>query len=166
MMFIEPNEEGILISRRLFFKKATLEYFRKELIDFETTLVNLSLVTKQTQSVMKIFILAIAILVASCEKENIMLGTWDYSAPGAPYEYQVGQMIFSESGDGMEAFMQIGSNKMQAKELVIKENTASFYVWIESNQIKITLKFDEEKFKGTASYSEGVLELTGKKKPL
>jgi hypothetical protein len=41
-----------------------------------------------------------SVVAGTASKE--LVGTWNYEAPYAPYEYSKGQLIFTENGDKIE----------------------------------------------------------------
>ena len=97
------------------------------------------------------------------EKTSDIVGTWNYEAPTAPYEYSKGKLIFIEKGDAVEGSIKLGENSIQMRNLKIEENEVSFGIYLEGEYISIKAKMDKKAFSGTATYSEGSVALKGEK---
>lgn len=92
-----------------------------------------------------------------------VVGTWNYDAPYAPYEYSKGKLIFTESGDKVEGKIKIGSYEIDMRNVKVEGEEVSFGAYVEGEYVSIKMKIDKKKFTGTASYSEGSIEVTGEK---
>jgi len=93
-----------------------------------------------------------------------ILGEWEYTAPQAPYEYQKGVLVFSKEGKELKGEMVIGGYSMVMEELVNVKTNVKSRINIEGEIVSFDLNFDKNTFEGTASYSEGSLEISGSKK--
>jgi len=96
-------------------------------------------------------------------KANDVVGTWNYEAPYAPYEYSAGKLIFSQNGDKLEGKIKIGEYEIEMRNLKAEGENISFGAYVEGEYVTIKIAVDKNKFTGTASYSEGSLEVTGEK---
>lgn len=93
-----------------------------------------------------------------------MIGTWEYSAPDAPYEYQEGEIHFLMQNDKLVGFVSINGYKIELEDVVAKGDKLTCEVYVEGESVSLELTFKKKTFKGTASYSEGTLNFDGKKK--
>ena len=96
-------------------------------------------------------------------KAKDVVGTWNYEAPYAPYEYSKGQLIFLEKGDKVEGKIKIGNYEIEMKNVKVEGQEVSFGSYVEGEYITVKIKINEKTFSGTASYSEGTLEVKGEK---
>jgi hypothetical protein len=92
-----------------------------------------------------------------------VVGTWNYEAPYAPYEYSKGKLVFTENGDKVEGKIKIGSYEIEMRNVKLEGENISFGAYVEGEYVSIKMKVDNKKFTGTASYSEGTIDVTGEK---
>ena len=92
-----------------------------------------------------------------------LVGTWNYEAPYAPYEYSKGKLIFTENGEKVEGKIKIGEYAIDMRNVKIEGEEVSFGAYVEGEYVSIKFKIEKTKFTGTASYSEGSIEVTGEK---
>ena len=59
-------------------------------------------------------------------KDKDVVGTWDYSAPNAPYEYSKGQIIITEGEDKLEGNVNIDGYEMKLNNIKVEEGVLSF----------------------------------------
>jgi len=103
--------------------------------------------------------------VASAQKKVDPTGTWAYEANAAPYEYSSGDIVVTKDGKDYAVEMVLGEYyKMKAEKVVYEKNVLSCNVYIETETIEIKLTVEKETMTGTASYSEGTIPITAKKK--
>ena len=101
----------------------------------------------------------------SAQKKVDPTGTWTYEAPAAPYEYSTGDMVIAKDGKDYTAEMVLGEYyKLKAEKVTYEKNELSLTVYIEGESVAIKVTVEKETFEGTASYSEGTIKVTGKKK--
>lgn len=92
------------------------------------------------------------------------LGTWEYSVPDAPYEYQQGELIIEKKDGKLTGYTMMDGYKTTIEDVVTKKNNLTFYLYVENEKVSFDLDFEKKSFTGTVSYSEGDLEISGKKK--
>ncbi len=92
-----------------------------------------------------------------------MIGSWEYSAPDAPYEYQEGEMHFLMQDDKLVGFVSIDGYKIELENIVVKGDKVTCEVYVEGESVTLELTFKKKTFTGTASYSEGTLDFSGKR---
>ncbi|MEL7585900.1 MAG: hypothetical protein AAGU19_04235 [Prolixibacteraceae bacterium] len=99
-------------------------------------------------------------------KENLK-GTWEYKAPEAPYEYNAGKFVFDEvDGKPVVTVKARNGAELKARDVKVENDSISFTVMIDYEQVKVTGKISGNKLTGKAAYSEGVLNVTAEKSAL
>lgn len=96
-------------------------------------------------------------------QEKNWVGTWQYAAPQAGYQYQQGKIIFSMEEKDLKVFVEINGHKIEAQNVEVAENKVSFNVTIEGGLIKVSLQEKDKDLTGNATYSGGKIPITGKK---
>lgn len=96
-------------------------------------------------------------------KVKDVVGTWNYEAPYAPYEYSTGKLIFSESGDKLEGKIKIGAYEIEMRDVKADGEEISFGAYVEGEYVKIKATLKKGKLSGTANYSEGTIDVTAEK---
>ena len=92
-----------------------------------------------------------------------VVGTWTYEAPYAPYEYSTGKLIFNENADKLEGKIKIGEYEIEMRNVKMEGETVSFGAYVEGEYVSLKINVKKGEFTGTASYSEGSIDVTGKK---
>jgi len=113
--------------------------------------------------VLILFVTASFLTINKDTSDMKMVGSWEYSAPDAPYEYQEGEIHFLLQDDKLVGFVSIDGYKIELEDVVVKGDNVTCEVYVEGESVTLELKFKKKSFTGTASYSEGTLEFTGKK---
>ena len=109
--------------------------------------------------------LAASFTAVNAQKKVDPVGTWSYEAEYAPYEYSEGDIVVSKEGKEYKVEIKLGEYyKIKAENVEYKDNVLSFDVYVEGESVAIKTTLEKEKHEGTASYSEGTLKLSGKKK--
>lgn len=97
------------------------------------------------------------------EKTKNVMGTWNYEAPYAPYEYSTGKLVFTENGDKLEGKIKIGEYEIEMRNIKADGNEISFGAYVEGEYVIIKATLEKGKLTGTANYSEGSIEVTAEK---
>jgi len=109
--------------------------------------------------------LAASFTTVNAQKKVDPVGTWSYEAEYAPYEYSEGDIVVSKEGKEYKVEIKLGEYyKIKASDVEYQDNVLSFDVYVEGESVSVKTTLEKETHKGTASYSEGTLELSGKKK--
>ena len=93
-----------------------------------------------------------------------IIGTWEYTVPNAPYEYQEGELTIEEVDGELSGYTMVGDYKTDVEDLVIEDKNVTFTINIEDTEVSFDLDFDKNSFKGTVTYVEGTLTISGTKK--
>jgi len=114
-------------------------------------------------------VLLSVVLVSSFTSINLnpeikdVLGTWNYSVPNAPIEYQKGQLILEEKKGKLSGYTKVGDFKNEIEKPKLEDKTLTFTMYIEDTEVNFSLNFEKDKFSGKVTYSEGTLNMTGVK---
>ncbi len=92
-----------------------------------------------------------------------LVGTWNYQAPNAPYQYAKGKLIFTDNGEKLEGVIKLGSYEIKMNNLKVEKDNISFEAYVEGEYVTIKAKIDKKTLTGTAKYSEGTIEVKGEK---
>lgn len=93
-----------------------------------------------------------------------ILGTWSYEVPDAPYEYQKGNLIFEKVDGELKGHTDIDGYKTNVQDIVVDGQNVTFTMWVQDTEVEFDLDFEKKSFKGTVSYTEGSLDISGTKK--
>lgn len=96
-------------------------------------------------------------------KAKDIVGTWKYEAPYAPYEYSSGKLIFTENGEKVEGKIKIGEYEIEMRNVKVDGAKVEFGAYVEGEYVSIKVEIKKNTLSGTASYSEGSLEVTAEK---
>ena len=112
-----------------------------------------------------IFIFAAGILpVTASIPVSDPVGTWTYAAPSAPEGYGKGDIVIAKDKDAYTAALKFGDYEIKCTSVKFEKDVFSFKVFIEGEYVSIKATITADELKGTASYSEGDLPFTGKRK--
>ena len=101
----------------------------------------------------------------SAKKKVDPTGTWTYTAEEAPYEYNSGDFVIEKDGKEYAAKIVFGEYyEIKAINVKYEKNEISFKVYIEGESVYIKGTVGKETIEGTASYSDGTIPFTAKKK--
>ncbi len=124
---------------------------------------------KQTMTTLGLLLLVA--LISNFTKTNStttnskkIIGTWEYTVPNAPYEYQEGELTIEEVDGELSGYTMVGDYKTDVEDLVIEDKNVTFTINIEDTEVSFDLDFDKNSFKGTVTYVEGTLTISGTKK--
>ena len=118
----------------------------------------------KVSAILVLFVLTSYIVKDESIGEKKLIGTWEYSVPDAPQQYQKGEIIFVKNEGNLEGNLAINGYKTLLKNLSSKKNNVTCEAYISGENISFDLTFDKKSFIGTASYSEGSLDITGHKR--
>lgn len=119
----------------------------------------------KTIKILMLVMLAASFTTVSAQKKVDPVGTWTYTADQAPYEYSTGDIVVTKEGKEVKVEIQLGEYyKIKGSSVTYEKNVLAFKVYIEGESVSIKATLEEEKFEGTASYSDGTLPVLGVKK--
>lgn len=118
-----------------------------------------------------ILLLMLSISVVSAQstaQKKDPVGKWKFEAPYAPEEYSTGAIdVGLTDGKYSTTIIFTGSDsKVTGEKVKFENDTVSFAVYIEGNEVSISLKMENDtKMAGKAISSEGEIPLTLTKEP-
>lgn len=119
---------------------------------------------KRVTILMLFMIIGITSISAQNAKPRINpSGTWKFEAPYAPEGYTSGQIVLGKEEKKDIATMSFTGieEKLTGEQVKIGNDTITFSIYIQGEDIKVTLKPENEnKMSGLAVYSEGEVPLT------
>ena len=111
-----------------------------------------------------IFLFALMLKVSiESVKDDSVVGTWDYEAPNAPYEYSKGQLIITRGEDKLEGKVNIDGYEIKLNSVKVEGDVLTFSLYVEGEYVSVKLTVKGDSLEGKASTSEGLLDVTGKK---
>jgi len=109
-----------------------------------------------------LFITSVSFSMEPVAKKYNPAGTWKFSIPDAPEGYNYGNLIITK--EDRKSFSVVFAldeyYKVKATEVVYKKNEISFILYVETETVRMNGTFEEDKFTGKVSYSEGVIDIT------
>lgn len=96
-------------------------------------------------------------------QKNDPVGTWKFDAPSAPEGYTSGaiNVAFAEKKYSANMSFAGGGSKLTGENVKFENDSLLFSVFIEEQEIKVTLKFTEPlKMAGKAVWSDGEASLS------
>jgi len=97
-------------------------------------------------------------------KEVDPTGTWTFTAPTAPEGYGTGDIVVTKTEAQYKVTLKFGEYAVQGMSVKYDKNILSFQVYLEGEYINIKATWSTAGVKGSASYSEGQVDFTAKKK--
>lgn len=115
--------------------------------------------------------LMILVLVAFCAtlgsinaqaaENNSLKGTWEYKVSEAPYEYSSGKLIFAErEGKTSGVVKLMNGTEIKIQSLKVENDSFSFVVEIEYNNVTVTGKVAAGKITGKADTPDGEMNIS------
>ena len=100
------------------------------------------------------------------EKDVDPVGTWSFTAPDAPYDYQSGDIVISKEKKEFKVKLVFNEYfKVDATNVKYEKNTISFRVYVDDETVYIKGTFDEKTgFLGKAMTSMGDMAIKATKK--
>ena len=106
---------------------------------------------------------ASAISAQSSGDKKTLTGKWKFDAPYAPEGYTSGaiELTFAENKYSTSISFTGSDYKIPGEKTKVENDSVSFVVYVESEQVLISLKLESEsKMAGKAVYSQGEIPLT------
>ena len=99
------------------------------------------------------------------QKKADPVGTWSFYADEAPYEYNSGDIVVGKDGKEYTAKIVFGEYyELKAHSVKFEADELSFKVYIESEAVYIKTTVKGDNLNGTASYSEGTIDVKAERK--
>lgn len=92
-----------------------------------------------------------------------LLGSWEYIAPQMGFIYQKGAFKFKNEKDVLTGHVILQDRIIPMRNLIYDDDIVRAYIMFEGQQIDIFLRFQMDSFKGTVSYPQGYIRISGSK---
>lgn len=90
-------------------------------------------------------------------------GTWDYSAPTAPYPYTSGQIVLMNTESGLAGELVVEGNRMKATSVSFNNDELIMELEIEYNPVTVKFKLVDGSLVGEANSPDGPVEVKASK---
>ncbi|PCE66012.1 hypothetical protein [Sediminicola luteus] len=104
-------------------------------------------------------VLFLAFSLQSMVASKGVLGTWKYTSPNAPYEYNTGEIAISQADGEYKVVISIDGGSMEGTHVKVEGNTITFSVWVEGSSIPVELTANGDKMEGFSQTPEGDLKI-------
>ncbi|MBA4409154.1 MAG: hypothetical protein Q8S54_19330 [Bacteroidota bacterium] len=123
------------------------------------------------KQILTLMVLAIILLSSVSQiqaevKNKQILGEWLYEVTEAPYGYEKGSLIFSETDGQITCIIKLEAGELAVSNLKIEKENISFSTMVDGNEINVELKLEENKLTGKVVTPEGPKVLTALKKEI
>ncbi|WP_025862795.1 hypothetical protein [Prolixibacter bellariivorans] len=90
-------------------------------------------------------------------------GTWEYSAPTAPYPYTSGQIVLMNTDSGLAGELVVDGNHMKASSVSFDNDELIMELEIEYNPVTVKFKLIDGSLVGEANSPDGPVEVKASK---
>lgn len=97
---------------------------------------------------------------AQKKADGKLKGTWHYSLPDAPYQYQKGTIEFKESGGKQAATVKIQEDTISIEEIKKEDGVYKCSLFVDGSDVNVTIKPGAEKMTGTVVADGWEMDLT------
>jgi len=109
-----------------------------------------------------VFMLAFQTQASNEDVKNIA-GTWEYSAPTAPYPYTSGQIVLTNTDSGLAGELVVEGNRMKATSVSFDNDELIMELEIEYNPVTVKFKLVDGSLVGEANSPDGPVEVKASK---
>lgn len=100
---------------------------------------------------------------AGTDEKNKIAGTWEYSAPTAPYPYTSGRIVLTEAESGLAGELVVEGNRLPASSVAFENDELVMEVEIEYNLVTVKFKLVDGSLVGEANSPDGPVEVKASK---
>jgi hypothetical protein len=93
-----------------------------------------------------------------------VLGEWLYEVSEAPYGYEKGSLIFTETDGKIAGVVKLEAGELPINDLKIENDSVIFTTMVDGSSINIALKLEKDKLVGKVDSPEGPKILTALRK--
>jgi len=93
-----------------------------------------------------------------------ILGEWFYEVSEAPYGYEKGSLIFTETDGKITGLVKLEAGELPINDLKIEKDSVIFTSMVDGSSINIALKLEKDKLIGKVDSPEGPKTLTAIRK--
>ena len=119
-----------------------------------------------------IFIGSTSVLANSSKEETDIIisipadeitGAWEYTVENVPIEYSKGVLMISKENKEYSIKIQLDAGTLDAENVLVKDKTITFSVYVEGSKVSVTLKVDGDSIAGESSSYDGNFAIEGKR---
>ncbi len=92
-----------------------------------------------------------------------LIGAWNYTVENVDYQYSTGVLLITKEEGKYNVQVQLSAGNIPGEDIVVKDNSITFSVYIEGQKISVSLMADGDKIKGESSSYDGNYKIEGKK---
>lgn len=92
------------------------------------------------------------------------MGEWLYEVSEAPYGYEKGSLIFTETDGRIAGVVKLEAGELAINDLRIEKDSVIFTTMVDGSIINIVLKLEKDKLVGKVDSPEGPKTLTAMRK--
>lgn len=107
------------------------------------------------KNLIMIFTLACLSHLTTHAAEKEIVGTWKFKVNDAPYAYQQGEALFYKTDKDLLVKLVFEYSELKDIKVVCSDDTYSFNVEVEYEQVLVKLQFEDGKLVGKAETYEG-----------
>jgi hypothetical protein len=113
-----------------------------------------------------ISLLVLSTVTLSAQKSDVKPeGNWSFTAEGAEYGYNKGNLIISLEGKELKGELVFDEySKFKTVEMKLEGNDLDFKVYIEGESVAIETTITKDEMKGKVSYSGGTIPFNATRK--
>jgi hypothetical protein len=100
---------------------------------------------------------------AGTDEKSKIAGTWEYSAPTAPYPYTSGRIVLKEAESGLAGELVVEGNRLPASSVAFENDELVMEVEIEYNLVTVKFKLVDGSLVGEANSPDGPVEVKASK---
>ena len=117
-----------------------------------------------TLMILAIILLSSVSQIQAEVKNKHILGEWLYEVTEAPYGYEKGSLIFSETDGQITCVIKLEAGELAVSNLNIEKEVVKFSTMVDGSEINVELKLEKNKLSGKVDTPEGPKTLTAQKK--
>lgn len=112
---------------------------------------------------LNITFIVLLLTVKAIANDFNFLGAWSYSAQDVPYEYAAGTIYINDNNENSDIEIKVKTryNEYEGQSINIEEDQISFQIYVEGQDVTVTLKFSDNELSGTASTVDGAFAISG-----
>ena len=116
-------------------------------------------------SVIALLVLSTGLTFAQKKSNSMVLGTWTFSAPEAPYGYNSGDIVIKKDKKELTGEIVFSEYyKFAVQDLKFEKGVLTFKAYVEGETINTKATIVKDNMKGTVVYSGGTMSITAKRK--
>ena len=101
---------------------------------------------------------------AVTQASNVLVGSWKYEVPSAPYGYEKGTLVFAEKEGKLVGEVKFADGyKITMKDVAYEEGVFKAGLYVDCEYVSVNAKIEGNKMTGTVKTTEGDMKITEEK---